>query len=170
VISYNSIVAPEGTVPLIPLEEAHEVIVVLEKEGDAGIEEHPAVTLLDWRHSDSAFATAFAKKTSPVVTVGTVMFHVFPVVTVVVFTTDVTFAVVLYRVMVAVEGFVASILVQVPDTVIDDPVLIGELTTGAAVQTAPTELIPEPVMLMAGCALTTVAQAPATVVFASSIP
>ena len=72
--------------------------------------------------------------------------------------------------MVAVEGFEASILVHVPETVIDDPVLIGELSTGAAVQTAPTELMPEPVILIAGCAFTTVVQAPATVVLASSIP
>src|SRR5215213_5331081 len=103
-------------------------------------------------------------------TVGTVIVQVFPVDTEVVFTTVVTPAVVLYKVIVAVEGLLASILVQVPLTETEEPGEIGEFTTGAAVHIAATELIPEPVILIGGCALTTLCHAEATLAVASSIP
>ena len=67
----------------------------------------------------------------------------------------------LYRLMVAGEGLLTSMRVQVPVTATLDPLVIGELSVGAAVVVAPT---PDPpavisVRLMVGCALITVCQA-----------
>ena len=60
--------------------------------------------------------------------------------------------------------------VQVPVTATELPTAIGASKVGGAVQVAPTELIPEPVMLIGDCAFTTDCHADAAVVDASSMP
>ena len=97
---------------------------------------------------------------------GTVIDQVLPVVTEVVFTE----APFLYNVIEAVEGTLASILVQVPVTKTDEPGSMGELSTGAAVHVGDTVLMPPPVMEIDGCALVTDCQPVDTPEVASSIP
>lgn len=153
-------VEPALIVPDIPFVDAQV------STGVEGTLEHPAaVILFDCRHCDSPVDCAIAYNISPEAIDRPLMFHVEPVLAL----TVPALIPFLYNVIVAVDGFDASSLDQVPLTVTLPPAVIGDDKTGAWVQVAPT--VVNVFKLIAGWALTTVCHAAAVLEYCeSSIP